>query len=50
MPETMDVTIRWRGEAGDVKLAGEFNNWVPEVKEDSRPTHLKGKRSKGWGK
>jgi len=31
MPETMDVTIRWRGEAGDVKLAGEFNNWVPEA-------------------
>ena len=33
MPETMDVTIRWRGEAGDVKLAGEFNNWVPEATE-----------------
>ena len=33
MPETMEVTIRWRGEAGEVKLAGEFNNWIPEVTE-----------------
>ena len=33
MPDTMDVTIRWREEAGDVKLAGEFNNWEPEVTE-----------------
>ena len=33
MPETMEVTIRWRGEAGEVKLAGEFNNWIPEATE-----------------
>ena len=33
MPETMEVTIRWWGEAGEVKLAGEFNNWIPEVTE-----------------
>ena len=33
MPETMDVTSRWWRVAGDVKLAGEFNNWVPEATE-----------------
>ena len=33
MPETMDVTSRWWRVAWDVKLAGEFNNWVPEATE-----------------
>ena len=31
MPELAEVTIRWRGEAQEVKLAGEFNNWEPET-------------------
>ena len=31
MPELAEVTIRWRGEAREVKLAGEFNNWEPET-------------------
>ena len=33
----VDVTISWTGQAGEVKLAGEFNNWSPEIigrKED----------------
>ena len=33
MPETIDVTIRWRRKAGGVELAGKFNNWIPEATE-----------------
>ena len=29
--DMVDVTISWTGQAGEVKLAGEFNNWTPEI-------------------
>ena len=31
--DMVDVSISWVGEAGEVKLAGEFNNWTPEAIE-----------------
>ena len=37
--DMVDVTISWTGQAGEVKLAGEFNNWTPEIidkKDDGR--------------
>jgi len=37
MSDLVEVVIKWQGIANDVKLAGEFNNWNPEVvdrKED----------------
>jgi len=30
MPDLVEVSIRWRGDGDNVKVAGEFNNWTPQ--------------------